>query len=33
MKYLFFGALAVALAGITYSIVPDIARYVRISTI
>ena len=32
MKYLFFGALAVALAGITYSIAPDIARYVRIST-
>lgn len=32
MKYVFFGALAIALAGITYSIVPDVARYIRIST-
>lgn len=33
MKYLFFGAIAVALAGITYSIAPEIARYVGISTV
>jgi hypothetical protein len=32
MKYLFFGALAVALAGITYSIAPDITHYAKIST-
>lgn len=32
MKYLFFGSLAVALAGITYSIAPDIARYIKIIT-
>ena len=30
MKYLFFGAVAVALAGITYSIAPEIARCVKI---
>lgn len=29
MKYLFFGAVAVALAGITYSIAPEIARCVK----
>lgn len=32
MKYLFFGSLAVALAGITYSIAPEIARYIKIVT-
>lgn len=32
MKYLFFGSLAVALAGITYSIAPDIARYIGIGS-
>ena len=30
MKFLFFGAVAVALAGITYSISPDIARFIGI---
>ena len=32
MKFVFFGAIAIALAGITYSLAPDIARYVGIST-
>jgi hypothetical protein len=32
MKFLFFGAVAVALAGITYSIAPDVARFIRIGT-
>lgn len=32
MKYLFFGSLAVALAGITYSIAPDLARFIGIGT-
>jgi len=30
MKFLFFGAVAIALAGITYSIAPDIARFIGI---
>lgn len=30
MKYLFFGAVAVALAGITYSIAPELGRYIGI---
>lgn len=32
MRTAFFVGLAVALAGITYSIVPDLKRYIRIST-
>lgn len=32
MRYVFFGALAVALASFTYSIAPEIGRYVGIST-
>jgi hypothetical protein len=32
MRFVFFGAIAIALAGITYSIAPGVARYVRINT-
>lgn len=30
MKLLFFGAVAIAVAGITYSIAPDIAHFMGI---
>lgn len=32
MKYLFFGSLVIALAGITYSIAPEIAHYIGIGS-